>query len=149
MWKFDGRFLTFGSNATWPARSGGSKGDSSNVSYGADGRALALDNGPYRIVKRGEKHGPVPVKNPKMLIPGREEGWFVPLEPLFPTIRGTPERGRFGIHPDGGKRGTEGCIGVFGGDYGELYELLIDPATSDQLKVCIEDDFLWYRTDGR
>lgn len=151
MWTFDGRFLSAGlrPNVTWPARSGGSQGNSRNVSYGEDGCALALDNGLYRIMKRGEKRGPVSVGNPKMRIPGRREGWFVPLEPQFSTKRGTLERGRFGIHPDGEKPGTEGCIGVFGGDYDELYELLTDPATSNLLEVRIEEEFRWYRTDSR
>jgi len=28
------------------------------------------------------------------------------------TTRGTKANGRFGIHPDGGSKGTMGCIGI-------------------------------------
>ncbi|MDR2573332.1 MAG: hypothetical protein LBC94_03115 [Desulfovibrio sp.] len=91
MWKFNGSVLTatFEPGATWPARSGGLFGNNPRVSYGSDRRALALENGYYRIIKRGEEKGPAWVKQEEMLIPGRKEGWFVPLEPQFSTKRGT------------------------------------------------------------
>jgi len=40
------------------------------------------------------------------------KGFFISLKPKFSTTRGTVENGRFGIHPDGGKPGTHGCIGI-------------------------------------
>jgi hypothetical protein len=36
-------------------------------------------------------------------------GWFIPLVPLFDS-----DRYGLGIHPDGGQKGTEGCIGIQG-----------------------------------
>jgi len=40
------------------------------------------------------------------------KGFFVPLKPNSGTTRGTIAEGRFGIHPDGGSKGTQGCIGI-------------------------------------
>ena len=41
---------------------------------------------------------------------GSGQGYFVPIYPTFPTHRGRD--GRLGIHPDGNKPGTRGCIGI-------------------------------------
>lgn len=38
-------------------------------------------------------------------------GFFVPIYPRFQTNRGKTG-GRLGIHPDGNKSGTLGCIGI-------------------------------------
>ena len=38
------------------------------------------------------------------------KGFFVPIYPKFSTTRG--KNGRLGIHPDGNKPGTDGCIGL-------------------------------------
>ena len=38
-------------------------------------------------------------------------GFFVPIYPKFQTNRGK-SGGRLGIHPDGNKPGTLGCIGI-------------------------------------
>lgn len=40
---------------------------------------------------------------------GSNQGWFIPLIPLFDS-----NRSGLGIHPDGGQKGTEGCIGIQG-----------------------------------
>jgi hypothetical protein len=39
------------------------------------------------------------------------KGFFVPIYPKFKTNRGK-SGGRLGIHPDGNKPGTLGCIGI-------------------------------------
>ena len=39
------------------------------------------------------------------------KGFFVPIYPKFNTNRGK-SGGRLGIHPDGNKPGTLGCIGI-------------------------------------
>jgi RHS repeat-associated protein len=49
--------------------------------------------------------------------------WFQPLKPNFDTDRGK-KGGRLGIHPDGNKPGTEGCIGVTTEDTKDLYNFL-------------------------
>ena len=62
-----------------------------------------------------------------MYLPEKDEGWFVPLRPLFYTERGTPEKGSvFGIHPDGVAPGTRRCRywRIFSGDYAKLLLLL-------------------------
>lgn len=38
-------------------------------------------------------------------------GFFVPIYPKFETTRGKTG-GRLGIHPDGNKPGTLGCVGI-------------------------------------
>jgi hypothetical protein len=50
----------------------------------------------------------------KVDIPYRDKtgmGFFVPIYPKFQTNRGKTG-GRLGIHPDGNKPGTLGCIGI-------------------------------------
>lgn len=47
--------------------------------------------------------------NPGLQDPISNLGWFIPLIPLFDS-----DRTGLGIHPDGGTKGTEGCIGVQG-----------------------------------
>lgn len=141
MWRFDGNFLFAPDGKTWPARSGGLTGSNPRVSYDVDGKALSLPKGSYRILRK-EKGNNYGVTQLEMLIPKELQrtkqpiGWFFPLEPLFSTERGSPALGRFGIHPDGGLPGTDGCIGVYSGDYDALYKLLADRTVSDQLEVC-------------
>lgn len=133
-WKFDGRFLVAPSGERWNARSGGLLGNNPNVTYRSDGRSAALPGGTYRIV-REQATG---VSRKEMLIPGRNWGWWVPLEPLFETERGTAARGRFGVHPDGDLPGTDGCIGIYGENpnaYDRLYEMLKDNSTGSHLIV--------------
>jgi len=43
--------------------------------------------------------------------------WFAKIEPCFETTRSG-----FGIHPDGGVEGTEGCIGLTDDDTRECFE---------------------------
>jgi hypothetical protein len=120
-WSFDGNWLRHEpSGKMWPARSGGSAGNSRNVSYGPDGRALRLPRGTYRILRESATEK---ISDPLMQVPGSKKYWWVPLKPTFPTERGTKARGQFGIHPDGGLPGTNGCIGVFGVDQ-EAFALL-------------------------
>lgn len=45
--------------------------------------------------------------------------WWAKLEPTFKT-----ERDGFGIHPDGGVLGTEGCVGAVKKDTRSLFESL-------------------------
>jgi hypothetical protein len=50
----------------------------------------------------------------KVDVPYRDKtgmGFFVPIYPKFQTNRGKTG-GRLGIHPDGNKPGTLGCIGI-------------------------------------
>jgi len=50
----------------------------------------------------------------KVDVPYRDKtgmGFFVPIYPKFQTSRGKTG-GRLGIHPDGNKPGTLGCIGI-------------------------------------
>jgi hypothetical protein len=50
----------------------------------------------------------------KLIPPYRDKsgfGFFVPIYPQFQTNRGKVG-GRLGIHPDGNKPGTLGCIGI-------------------------------------
>lgn len=42
--------------------------------------------------------------------------WFLPLSPQFST-----HRDGFGIHPDGNKPGTLGCIGIQASDAGSFW----------------------------
>ncbi|RME58823.1 RHS repeat-associated core domain-containing protein, partial [Candidatus Parcubacteria bacterium] len=45
--------------------------------------------------------------------------WWQPIKPLFPT-----DRSGLGIHPDGNKPGTAGCIGIKARDTSDLFEAL-------------------------
>lgn len=141
MWRFNGYALTCPEGGIWGARSGGSPGYSRNVTYGMAGLAEALPEGPYLIL-RGQQSNLEPTGKAsldalyeKMFVPGTKRGWFVPLRPLFYTERGTPERGRFGIHPDGEFPGTNGCIGIFSGDYDRLFQLLVHGSFCMHLEV--------------
>ena len=49
--------------------------------------------------------------------PKTGDAWFIPISPEFDT-----SRSRFGIHPDGGKPGTQGCIGLRGADAGKFWQ---------------------------
>lgn len=59
-------------------------------------------------------------QRPGMACPGAETGWSLDLEPNFRTTR-TLLR----IHPDGGRRGTAGCIGVLCSSSESLYNDLL------------------------
>lgn len=71
--------------------------------------AGALPLGIYEIARRE-----ITEYTNKIDIPYRDKsgkGFFVPIYPKFATSRGT-SGGRLGIHPDGNKPGTLGCIGI-------------------------------------
>jgi len=71
--------------------------------------AGALPHGLYDISRREI----TPYTN-KVDLPYRDKtgmGFFVPIYPKFSTNRGKTG-GRLGIHPDGNKPGTLGCIGI-------------------------------------
>jgi len=81
---------------TWSAISG---------PYGAG----ALPPGLYDIARRE-----ITQYTNKVDVPYRDKsgmGFFVPIYPKFKTTRGK-SGGRLGIHPDGNKPGTLGCIGI-------------------------------------
>ncbi|WP_369602709.1 hypothetical protein AAIA72_07110 [Hahella sp. SMD15-11] len=57
-------------------------------------------------------------------------GFFLPITPLFDTDRGKTG-GRLGIHPDGNKPGTLGCIGITEPDTSGFYNAIkLTPATA-------------------
>ena len=67
----------------------------------------ALEPGKYRV----ETNNVVSniTHNPGLQDPISNSGWFIPVIPLFDS-----DRTGLGIHPDGGTKGTEGCIGIQG-----------------------------------
>ncbi len=88
---------------TWP-----SKNLSWNAVSGPFG-AGALPLGLYDIGRRE-----ITGYTNKVDVPYRDKtgmGFFVPIFPKFKTNRGK-SGGRLGIHPDGNKPGTLGCIGI-------------------------------------
>ncbi len=104
MWRFNGYALTCPEGGIWGARSGGRPGNSPKVTYGPDGLSECLPEGLYLILRREFveiKDEKGYYNDPGMYLPEKNEGWFVPLRPLFYTERGTPEKGRFGSIPMG------------------------------------------------
>jgi len=88
---------------TWPL-----KNLSWNAVSGPFG-AGALPPGLYDIARRE-----ITDYTNKVDLPYRDKsglGFFVPIYPKFNTNRGK-SGGRLGIHPDGNKPGTLGCIGI-------------------------------------
>lgn len=83
---------------SWHAKSGGNGGE--HLPKGK------YDVGVGRMVNWAQK------KMPKGFQAPNGKGFFISLMPKFKTSRGSVENGRFGIHPDGGKPGTHGCIGL-------------------------------------
>ncbi len=84
------------------------KGLSWNAVSGPFG-AGALPPGLYDISRRE-----ITDYTSKVDVPYRDKtgmGFFVPIYPKFNTNRGKTG-GRLGIHPDGNKPGTLGCIGI-------------------------------------
>ena len=67
----------------------------------------SLETGKYRIeIKKVVANI---LNSPGFQSSNSSQGWFIPLIPLFDS-----ERYGLGIHPDGGQKGTEGCIGIQG-----------------------------------
>lgn len=61
------------------------------------------------------------------------KGFFLPIYPKFNTNRGT--NGRLGIHPDGNKPGTEGCIGLQDGNTRPFYDAIISIPVTTRLTL--------------
>ncbi len=64
-----------------------------------------LPAGKYTVKKRHVVVGPGLKSGFRNPLTG--EAWFIPLQPQFHT-----NRNGLGIHPDGNKTGTLGCIGI-------------------------------------
>ncbi len=97
----------------WPVVSGGYHHPTTQVPAGKPTR---LPPGNYTV-------GPVQNKpRPGFTRPGRPGFGF----PLIPQFRPNPPRDGFYIHPDGGRTGTQGCIGILltGEDLRQFYNLL-------------------------
>lgn len=63
-------------------------------------------------------------------------GWFIPLIPLFDS-----DRTGLGIHPDGGTKGTEGCIGIQGHSAGMFWKAWLTASLNNRPNylVVVED----------
>ncbi len=68
-----------------------------------------LPNGIYKIGRR--EVSAYTNKIGKAFQGANGKGFFIPIYADFPTTRGK-SGGRLGIHPDGNKPGTAGCIGL-------------------------------------
>lgn len=77
----------------------------------------ALIDGAYSIRKKHAVEGDEKTMSAGYLNPMTKEGWFLPIEPKFVT-----KRKGFGIHPDGNKPGTLGCIGLQGVDIDRFWK---------------------------
>jgi len=75
----------------------------------------------------------VPPEHPEQNSYKDESGnaWFQALMPNFETNRGKPPDGRFGVHPDGGKDGTGGCIGITSSNTQDLFDFLTNNPVLD------------------
>ena len=93
-YKSSGRLIWPG-KGEWKALSGGHGDPLPSLTYEIDRRGITG----YGKIARGFQN-----KTGK--------GFFIPLKPNSKTTRGTRANGRFGIHPDGGSKGTQGCIGL-------------------------------------
>jgi hypothetical protein len=74
----------------------------------------------------------------KIDLPYRDQtgmGFFVPIYPTFNTNRGKTG-GRLGIHPDGNKRGTLGCIGITDASAKSFHDAI--KLTSPNAKLTLE-----------
>ena len=81
-----------------------------NVITGGYGKG-ALPDGDYTVEVRKAVVGDSTTMASGFVNPANDRGWILPLTPLFTTARGG-----FGIHPDGNKPGTKGCVGLQGAD---------------------------------
>ncbi len=113
---------------SWP---GNGKWDALSGPYGK-GR---LPNGTYKISRREVTAYSSSV--PKGFRGPTGKGFFIPIYAQFSTARGA-SGGRLGIHPDGNKPGTLGCIGLRS-DAKRFYDLIAATATSADLKLEVVD----------
>jgi len=71
----------------------------------------AIPDGIYTIEVYKAVEGDKSTMKAGFINPATGQGWFLPLTPKFNTTRHG-----FGIHPDGNKPGTKGCVGLQGKD---------------------------------
>ena len=65
------------------------------------------------------------------------KGFFVPLYPKFQTTRGK-SGGRLGIHPDGNKPGTLGCVGITNHNTKSFHDAIASTAPSAKLVLHVK-----------
>lgn len=63
------------------------------------------------------------------------KSWFIPIEPVFTT-----KRNGLGIHPDGGRKGTLGCIGFQGADSDRFWKKWLQTALDQRPTSLIVKD---------
>ena len=76
----------------------------------------------------------------KVDVPYRDKtgmGFFVPIYPKFQTNRGK-SGGRLGIHPDGNKPGTLGCIGITEANTRSFHNAIKQTAPSAMLTLQVK-----------
>lgn len=65
------------------------------------------------------------------------KGFFLPIyPPIFKTSRGS--NGRLGIHPDGNKPGTEGCIGLTDTNTKSFYDAIANSPVAIKLSLLVK-----------
>jgi len=77
----------------------------------------AIPDGIYDIKVRYAATGNISTMKSGFVNPITKRGWFLPLSPQFDTVRHG-----FGIHPDGNKPGTKGCVGLQGNDIKKFWD---------------------------
>ena len=102
-WTFDGSMFCLKNGKCWPAVSGPLKKG-------------ALPPGVYTITGNAVAIG----KDDPRYCDEKGNCWWVPIEADFDA----GGRGHFGIHPDGGDAGTQGCIGLTNRDTNDAYHAL-------------------------
>lgn len=65
------------------------------------------------------------------------KGFFVPIYPDFQTSRGKTG-GRLGIHPDGNKPGTLGCIGITDANAKSFHDAIRSTSPSAKLTLQVK-----------
>ncbi|MDH5731361.1 MAG: hypothetical protein OEZ58_20435 [Gammaproteobacteria bacterium] len=114
MWLFDGKTLSSPLGQNWVAKSG---------PYGKG----KLPNGLYTIGSCFEVRPP---NYQNGAYKGMDNfAWFCRLEPQFET-----DRTGLGIHPDGNKPGTKGCVGILNTETRGLFQQLMNNR-GEKLKV--------------
>lgn len=107
-------------------------GESFDVVSGGYGKG-ELPNGNYTIKVRYAAEGNKNNMASGFIDSKTGKGWFLPLEPKFSTTRSG-----FGIHPDGNKPGTKGCVGLQGDDANKFWKKWLNTSISlrpTELKV--------------
>jgi len=97
--------------------------------------AGALPPGLYDIARREITDYTNKVDAPYRDKTGR--GFFIPIYPKFNTNRGK-SGGRLGIHPDGNKPGTLGCIGITDANSKSFHDAIRLTAPSSKLTLQVK-----------